>query len=99
MLFKDRVMRTIASHAEVIQQPAGSTINFLSCHYGNLKAYRVKAHGRLSKDLLHDLEEYQQNTSIPVFIVSEQADRIPHFEALNRYLRWRERMKAKNNKK
>lgn len=99
MQFKDRVVKTVNQYAEVLQQPKGSAINFLSYHHGNMKAFRVKAHGILSKDLLHDLENYQRNTNIPVFIVSEQADHIPRFEALNRYLRWRARMKEKNNNK
>lgn len=98
MLFKDTVVRMVAHHAEVIPQPKGSAINFLSCYRGNMKAYKVKAHGRLSGDMVRNLVQYQRNTCIPVFIVSEQADHIPRFEALNKYLKWRARIKAKYNR-
>jgi hypothetical protein len=80
-------------------QPEGSAVNFLSCSHGRWKAFCVKAHGRLSKHRLHDLENYQRNTGITVILVSEQADHVPRFEALNRYLKWRERVNEKYNKK
>lgn len=99
MLFRDRVLETIRRHGEVTAQPKGSAVNFLSCSHGHWKAFCVKAHGRLSKDRLHDLENYQHNTGVTVILVSEQADHVPRFEALDRYLRWRERVKEKYKKK
>jgi hypothetical protein len=95
MLFKDRVLKTVRQHGEVTVQPKGSVINFLSCYHGHWKAFRVKAHGRLSKRRLEDLEDYQRNTGITVILVSEQADHVPRFEALNRYLKWRAGIKAR----
>ena len=89
MLFKDIVLKTVRQHGEVKLQPKGSVINFLSCSHGRWKAFCVKAHGRLSKRRLGDLKDYQRNTGITVILVSEQADHVPRFEALNRYLRWR----------
>jgi len=67
--------------------------------HGHWKAFSVKAHGRRSKDQVHALENYQRNTSIPVILVSEQADHIPRFEALNRYLKWRTGIVEKYKKK
>lgn len=99
MLFKDRVFRIVQQHTEeVLAQPKGSVINFLSYHHGHWKAFFVKAHGHIPKDMLKDLEDYQRNTDISVFLVSEQADHVPRFEALNRYLRWRGRVREKYNK-
>ena len=95
MLFKDRVLKILKSHTEIIEQPKGSTINFLSCHHGHWKAFFVKAHGRITKSMLEDLQDYQRNTGISVYLVSEQADHVPRFEVLNRYLRWREQIKAR----
>jgi len=95
MVFKDRVLKILKSHTEIIEQPKGSAINFLSCHHGHWKAFFVKAHGRLTKNRLEDLQDYQRNTGISVFLVSEQADHVPRFEALNRYLRWREQIKER----
>ena len=95
MLFKDRVRKILKSHTEIIEQPKGSAISFLSCHYGHWKAFFVKAHGRITKSRLEDLEDYQRNTGITVFLVSEQADHVPKFEALDKYLMWRERIKER----
>lgn len=89
MLFKDRVLKTVKQHGKVSMQPEGSVVNFISCYHGYWKAFCVKAHGRLSKRRLEDLEDYQRNTGITVILVSEQADHVPRFEALNRYLKWR----------
>jgi hypothetical protein len=75
-------------------QPKGSAVNFLSCSHGHVKAFCVRAHGRLPKRRLEDLEDYQRNTGITVIIVSEQADHVPRFEALDRYLKWRAGIKA-----
>lgn len=88
MQFKMRVLNEVKRHGHVILQPEGNVINFLSCSHGRWKAFSVKAHGRRSKDQVHALENYQRDTSIPVILVSEQADHIPRFEALNRYLKW-----------
>jgi hypothetical protein len=99
MLFRDRVLKTVRTHGTVTMQPKGSAVNFLSCSHGRVKAFCVKAHGRLPKRRLEDLEDFQRNTGTTVILVSEQADHVPRFEALNRYLRWRERIKEKYNKK
>ncbi len=100
MLFKDRVLRDVRHHGAVSIQPKGSAVNFLSCSHGYWKAFCVKAHGRLPKRRLEDLEDYQRNTGITVILVSEQADHVPRFEALNKYLRWRAGIKAHyDNKK
>jgi len=99
MIFKDKVLEKVRQHEEVRVQPKGSAVNFLSCSHGHWKAFCVKAHGRLSKRRLDDLEDYQRNTGITVILVSEQADHVPRFEALDRYLRWRERVKEKYKKK
>jgi hypothetical protein len=81
-------------------QPKGSAVNFLSCSHGRWKAFCVKAHGRLPKTRVEDLEDYQRNTGIPVILVSEQADHVPRFEALDRYLKWRAGIKEHyDNKK
>ncbi len=98
MLFRDRVLKTVRQHGEVTTQPEDSAVNFLSCYRGHWKAFCVKAHGRLSKDRLHDLENYQRNTGITVILVSEQADHVPRFEALDRYLRWRKGIREKYKK-
>jgi hypothetical protein len=79
-------------------QPKGSAVNFLSCSHGRWKAFCVKAHGRLPKRRLDDLEDYQRNTGITVILVSEQADHVPRFEALDRYLRWRAGIREKYKK-
>lgn len=94
MLFKDHVLKTVRRHGAVTMQPKGSAINFLSCSHGHWKAFCIKAHGRLPKHRLEDLEDYQRNTGITVILVSEQADHVPRFEALNRYLKWRAGIKA-----
>ena len=99
MLFKDRVLKMLKLHTEIIEQPKGSAINFLSCSHGNFKAFFVKAHGHVTKSKLESLQDYQRNTGISVFLVSEQADHVPRFEALNRYLRWRERIKEREGRK
>ena len=98
MLFKDRVLKILEAHTEIIPQPKSSAINFLSCHQGQWKAFFIKAHGHITKNRLEDLQDYQRNTGISVFLVSEQADHVPRFEALNRYLRWQARMAEKRNK-
>ena len=92
MIFKDRVLKVISRHGDITTLPKGSVINFLSNYYGTKKAFYVKAHGHITKDKLHNLENYQHNTGITVILVSEQPDHIPRFEALSRYLRWRRRM-------
>lgn len=94
MLFKDRVLENVRRHGEVSMQPEGSVINFLSCSHGHWKAFCVKAHGRLSKHRLEDLEDYQRHTGITVILVSEQADHVPRFEALDRYLKWQAGIRA-----
>ena len=100
MIFKDRVLKIVRQHVEiVITQPKDSTVNFLSSYHGHWKAFCIKAHGRLPKRRLEDLEDYQRYTGITVIIVSEQADHVPRFEALNRYLKWRQGLKEKYKKR
>lgn len=89
MLFKDLVFKTIARHGDITVLPKGSTVNFLSSYYGHKTAFYVKAHGHITKDKLHNLENYQHNTGTTVILVSEQPGHIPRFEALSGYLRWR----------
>jgi len=98
MQFETRVRNEVRQHGSIIPQPDGYVINFLSRSHGHLKAFSVKAHGHRSKDQVHSLENYQQNTKIPVILVSEQAGHIPRFEALNRYLKWRARIAGKYNR-
>ena len=98
MLFRDRVLETVRQHGKVTMQPEGSVVNFLSCYHGHRKAFCVKAHGRLSKRRLEDLEDYQRNKEITVILVSEQADHVPRFEALDKYLRWRKGIREKYKK-
>lgn len=98
MLFKDRVRGMVNLHAEVIPQPKDSAINFISYHHGSFKAFCVKSHGRPSQKLIHQLENYQFKTGMTVYLVTEQSNHVPRFEHLNRYLKWRERIKAKYTK-
>ena len=93
MLFKKRVKRELARYVNVMELPKGGSVDFISFHRGRWKAFRVKPHGRLSSRLIHNLENYQRATAIPVYIVSEQAGHVSRYQALDRYLRTRDKIR------